>query len=204
MAKDRNTPSIFSTRPEPRDVSIRYRIVRCGPKAPLRATILSTELVGCYTHYWHGRTLPCCPQSCPACDESQPRRWHGYLAITGKDQLDLEILEITAAASAAFAAYLDRFPTLRGAQLRLQRVGAKANGRLDSTLWPPTESTNSLPTEPDVEAILLAMWEASWATKGLKVPADITAAEHKKHSPSTDEINGPTTIAAVLARNGRR
>ena len=44
-----------------------YPIVRTPISRPLVAIVTSPNLVGCYTHYWKGRTIPCEGPECPLC-----------------------------------------------------------------------------------------------------------------------------------------
>ena len=42
-----------------------YPLLRTPPNKPLIAIITSADLIGCYTHYYKGRTVPCEGDNCP-------------------------------------------------------------------------------------------------------------------------------------------
>lgn len=44
-----------------------FPIVRTPPAKPLIGIITSEDLVGCYTHYYKGRTVPCDGKACQQC-----------------------------------------------------------------------------------------------------------------------------------------
>jgi hypothetical protein len=214
MSDDELRKAIFSRRPDPTHVSVRYDIVRTPPKGSIKGIILARELTGATTHYWHGRTLPCSGPNCPACQENTPARWYGYVPLMSKATNRIVIFELTSSATPAVDTFLGTYKTLRGARLEAFRIPQRSNGRVVIELQPPADPDEDLPNSPDIEGPLLAMWEASWARSSLNLrpgaenaTADQIletvekATEHKKQYQHTPRVAQAAPIGELLAHS---
>lgn len=54
---------------DPRGAS--FQIVRTPTGPGITAIVTSPDLLGCFTHYWKGRTMPCEGQGCTSCANGQ-------------------------------------------------------------------------------------------------------------------------------------
>lgn len=53
-------------------------VVRVRPGQKLLVSHLCAEIVGLYTHWFGGKTVPCDLNHCKACDRNVPRLWKGF------------------------------------------------------------------------------------------------------------------------------
>jgi hypothetical protein len=162
-AKDRIPRSLFTARPDASDDEPNFQIVRTPPKGKGGGVVITHDLIGCKTHYWKRRTLPCNPQSCEACDEGHPCRWHGYLALWNQRTKRIHVLEITSNAVPQIDDYFKRYGTLRGAEIIVERVPQKPNGKVFATLTQSGIPGDLLPPHPDLETFLTKLWDVSYA-----------------------------------------
>lgn len=138
-----------------------------GPALPIRRTpagrpmvaIVTTEnLIGCYTHFHKGKTVPCEKPDCEACHDGIPYRWHSYLAaVDQKDGLHI-IFECTAQATEAFTAYRDHHATTRGCMFEARRLNSRPNGRLIIRCKPADLTVHRLPHGPDLTQCMAIIW----------------------------------------------
>ncbi len=133
-------------------------IVRTPATAPFIAIITCSHLVGCPTHFWHGRTLPCQPPDCPACAEGTAWRWHGYVTCVNDKSGEHQLFETTAQASEEFTDYQKRHNTLRGCNFHATRAGGKTNGRVIIRTKPVDLKIIRLPPAPDIIKCLCHLW----------------------------------------------
>lgn len=159
MATSTEWDELFSHRPKEDQMPVRWDIVRAGPKGLGNLIVLSHDVVGADVHYWNGRTMPCIPASCPACQENQQPRWRGYLAITNRKRTISAIVEVTAAAMPPIKKYFDQRRTLRGANLGLYRKGGATNGRLYAEICESSENKETLPKGPSLKKLLAQIWQ---------------------------------------------
>ncbi len=115
-------------------------------------------MVGCPTHFFHGRTLPCQQPDCPACDEGTAWRWHGYVTCLNVKTNEHQLFEMTAQASEEFRAYHERHGTLRGCQFMATRAGGRTNGRVNIRTKPIDLKTMKLPAAPNLIKCLCHLW----------------------------------------------
>lgn len=135
-----------------------YRLLRCPAFKPLRAIILSPEMIGTRTHYTKGRTTPCEGLSCEACSAGHPWRWHAYLAILAGDQKEKAVLELTAQAAEQLQEIVKGYGTLRGIEMLAERPSKKPNGRVRIIARMNGTPPNTLPIPPDVQLLMLHIW----------------------------------------------
>lgn len=151
----------WTSRPDDRDSAPHHQIIRAKPGKTTQGVVLSLDLIGAYTHYWKGRTTPCNPPACPACDAGHKPRWYGYLALWNPATAAVAILEITTAAVPAIETYLARHGSLRYAQIMATRANRKPNSRLIVSFQAAPYSGPHGPEPPDLPAHLSHMWEAT-------------------------------------------
>ncbi len=135
-----------------------FPILRTPAFKPIAGVVTSEDLVGTFTHFWKGRTMPCEQEACEACKSGIPYRWHAYLsAWTISTGLHF-IFECTAQAAETFTDYRDAFGTLRGCNFIAQRQNQKANGRVLIQTKPYDMKTNVIPVPPDIIKCLSILW----------------------------------------------
>lgn len=138
------------------------RVVRTPGHRPFRAHILSTDLIGCMTHYTNGRTYKCQGEGCQICALPQKPRWYGYFAIYNEKSGSRALFEIPRGAFIAFDDYMVKHGTLRGAFMTAYRKPDRPNGQVVCRLDPPPRPPENWPDEPDVFRTLCQMWGLSW------------------------------------------
>lgn len=135
-----------------------FPILRTPAFKPLAGVITSPDLVGTFTHYWKGRTMPCEQEACEACKAGIPFRWHAYVSAWTRSTGLHFIFECTAQAAETFTDYRDAFGTLRGCMFIATRMNQKANGRVLIQTKPLDLKTDVIPTPPDVVKCLSIIW----------------------------------------------
>lgn len=135
-----------------------YRIRRTPCGGYLQGIVLSDDLLGCNTHFYRGRTMPCEAPNCSACIEGVAWRYHSYLACVQYDTNVAFVLELTAQASDSFLTYKKTHGTLRGCLFRAQRATPRPNGRVLIQTKPADLSSRALPDAPDLIKLLCHIW----------------------------------------------
>lgn len=164
--------------PDPRGPS--FPIVRTPAFKPLVAIVTCEDLVGTFTHFHHGRTTPCEGDSCEACHDGLPYRWHAYVSAYNPDSGLHFLFESTAQAAQHFVEYRDAVGNLRGCKFEAKRLGGKPNGRVLMRTRTADMSGLRLPLPPDLTKVLAILWN-------LPSP-DVTAdrTEPEKKTPHID------------------
>jgi len=150
---------IFSDSPplDPRGPS--FQIVRTPTGRPLCGIITSETLVGCFTHFWKRRTMPCERENCEACEAGIPFRWHAYLsAYLAKSHAHV-IFECTAQASEKFVEYREAHGTTRGCLFTASRMNYAPNARIIINCKPADLREIVLPKPPDIVRCLAILWD---------------------------------------------
>ena len=173
----------MARRPSKEEGRIIYPLIRCGTKPFQGAVILSHDIVGCYTHYWCRRTIPCRKDGCPACEKGYSARWHGWVFVQSRKTASKGIFEFTAGASAGLDKYFKEHRTLRGAIINAWREPAKANGRLVIQLEESKMDASVLPKAIKILPILMRMWHARYEPNaaGDGMSSDDTAEQIRIH-----------------------
>jgi hypothetical protein len=140
------------TTPKPMD------LLRTPISGKLAFICLSDDILGCSTHYWGGRTVPCEEPDCRACEAGSPTRWHGYLACFNENTSKRFILEITDTAAEAFLAFRKTYKTLRGGSFIVRRHKPIPNGRVIVAFAPLDLTKTDWPQPPDMIRILCQIW----------------------------------------------
>jgi len=124
----------------------------------LTAIVTTPDILGCYTHYWHGRTIPCEKPDCEPCNDGSPFRWHSYLAAWETKTALHFIFEMTAAAVEPLISYRDAHGTIRGCLFQAKRWKERPNGRILIQTKPADLTEINLPNPPDMEKCLATLW----------------------------------------------
>lgn len=141
-----------------------------GPALPIRrapaysalvAIATAQDLIGTYTHYYKGRTIPCESPNCDACQNGIPFRWHAYLSAWDCKTALHFIFEVTAAGAEPFIDYRDHHGTLRGCLFSARRWKERPNGRVLIQTKPADLREIRLPQPPDMEKCLSILWSLS-------------------------------------------
>lgn len=149
----------WQRRPTEKEMEARWRITRPPQKSPLRLLILSHDLTGCYTHFWHGRTMPCTGHECEACSASKLPEWHGYLACLQSGTRIRWILEITKGCAAVLDKQFRDARTLRGTVIECGRTSNKSNGRQYVRVTDKVDTMDDVEKAPNLQPILARMWQ---------------------------------------------
>jgi len=178
---------------DPRGVAL--KLVRTPASANLRAVVTSDNLVGTYTHFWKGRTLPHDHDDSPACKAGMPYRWHAWLSAYTATKHEHILFEMTAQAAELFATYRKAHGTLRGALFDANRPSRKPNGRVNIHIRPTDLSGHVLPDPPDLIKCLSIIWNLS--SLGITLPIQL------KGAPAIRAAHNPDQTAAASPSNGR-
>jgi hypothetical protein len=165
-------------------------IVRTPTGKPLTAIITSRNLLGCNTHFFKGRTLPCETPTCEACLQGSPWRWHAYLACWNPATGEHFLFETTAAASEAFAAYRSRYGTLRGCKFRASRSTTSKTGRIKIECVPADLARTTIPEEPDLIRVLSVLWN---------LPTSQMSRRQPPYSDPEIQVKTPQALAEEFA-----
>lgn len=165
-------------------------ILRTPAFKPLTAIITSNDLVGTFTHYFHGRTCPCEAPDCEACREGIPYRWHAYLSAIDCDNGLHFLFEVTAAGAEPFISYRDAHTTLRGCLFQARRWNSRPNGRILIQTKPADLTKRSLPPGPDLIKCLAILWDLP--SNGLK------AKGHNPEKRTNTVLVDPVPLKDVL------
>lgn len=141
---------------DPRGPSLRLR--RTPGPGSLTAVVTCSDMIGCPTHFYRHRTIPCETPNCEACDSGFPWRWHGYVSAIDVKTNEHFIFEMTAQAAEDFKAYRERHLTLLGCLFHVTRLGDHRNGRVITRTKPADLTKMNLPAAPDLMKCLCHIW----------------------------------------------
>jgi len=133
-------------------------LIRTPANGKLVLAITSHEIIGCPTHWYGGRTIPCEEIDCPACLEAVPWRWHGYLSGILPKPRHHVIYEFTAQAAEQITAYANTHPTMRNAILTARRHLNRRNGRVIIEITTGDPEKLHLPDQPNMIQCLSIIW----------------------------------------------
>lgn len=150
------------------------RLVSPRVNNPVSGVVYSSQVVGFNTHYLGGRTTPCLgdgPQ-CIGHVEGLPVRWKGFLLGYSNQTHATVIFELPAQTVRSMEELRTGGADLRGAAIRLIRVGPNANSPVKCELRLDAFTSKLPKEEPDVIKWLSLIWgivdpgEAIYATEG--------------------------------------
>lgn len=136
----------------------RWTIVRAPEKGKASFLCLSGKLVGCRTHFFGNRTVPCLGRLCAACEAGKEWEWHGYLACVRGGTKAREIVEIRGAVGGQIHDEYCKRRSLRGMMFSLRRNEQRSNGRVvvDFTGW--ADDMKQYEEVEGLRKILCTMW----------------------------------------------
>lgn len=150
---------LFSNAPPPDPRGRSLPLWRCPIHKPLTAVVTSNDLIGCKTHYYRGKTMPCENEDCPACQDGIRWSWHSYLAAYDHANNLHFLFESTARATEPFVEYRKHHGTLRGCLFKAHR----ARGRHNSQVYIYTRQADlakyPIPDPPDLIKLLGMIWD---------------------------------------------
>jgi hypothetical protein len=135
-----------------------YRLIRTPAARSLHCVMLADAPVGCPTHYFKGRTMPCETDKCEPCSIGMPWRWHAYMPIQVWGTNERCILELTAQACEQLAEAVAQYETLRGVEIVLDRPSRRPNGRVRIVVAPGRRPDSTLPPAPNTIACMSHIW----------------------------------------------
>lgn len=187
----------WTNRPDRDPSDVPLNLLRVKPGRPIGGIALTDDLTGAYTHFWHGRTKLCTEHLCEACAALNAARWKGYLQIWNPTSGVIAIMEMTASCVPAVENWIDKYGSLKGAKVTVQRAGAKVNSRVVCEIQSSPYTTQKLPEAPDLQKQLARMWESTQPTLP-RLAARQLAPPHAEPRHGTD---GETS---KLSSNGSR
>lgn len=165
-------------------------LLRCPTGKPLVAWITSQSLIGCPTHFYHGRTAPCEGETCEPCREGVPWRWHGYFtAYSTTDHLHF-LFEVTARAAEPLIKFRDEHAVLRGCHFKAQRANLAPNSRVFIECKMGDLLNLRLPDPPDLVKLLSVIWN-------LPAP-EIQPADEIKGAPAIKVVPGNNRLDNIM------
>ena len=158
MRKDNAMPTFTNSLP-PKTENRGYDLRRTPPDKPIKGIITSNDIIGCYTHWWGGRTVPCEDENCEACKANTPSRWHCYLSILEAGSRDHFIFECTGKAALPLIEWRNSHGTIRGTHLTASRPKRRRNARVEIILRPFDISGIIVPEAPDLARAMAVIWQ---------------------------------------------
>jgi hypothetical protein len=174
-------------------------IIRTPAKGAISGIVTSEQVIGTWTHYWGGRTVPCEGDNCEACSQAIGKRWHGYVGIYNPKAKKHVIFEFTANAAEPFARFVELSKCLRGCGMKAERNGRRNNSPVSITTWPADLTGIALPSAPDVKKILCTIWglpSSAAECNGAHAYAELLSVD----SILKDRIDGPAKDSRARAK----
>ena len=148
----------WTNTPPPSITGPGFRLIRTPATQSVTACITSLDMIGCATHFYQRRTLPCEGSGCTPCSEGIGWRWHGWVACILSQTQEHVLFEFTAPAADYFAKYRDQHATLRGCIFTAQRNNNRSNARVLIRCRPADLAKIQLPPAPDLTSALAHIW----------------------------------------------
>lgn len=148
----------FSTTPPEDPRGFALPLVRVPAGKTIVAIVISEDLIGCPTHFWGGRTVPCEEVDCVPCSEGVSWRWHSWLAAWSPNNDSTFLFESTRRITDVFCGYREIHGTLRGCHFRAQRRTSARNSRVNIELKPADLRAVRLPGPPNLLACMAIIW----------------------------------------------
>lgn len=135
-----------------------FPIRRTPASRPILAIVTSEDLIGCYTHFWQGSTVPCEGEGCEPCLNGMPYRWHAYMTAVDHQTALHFIFEVTALGAEYFTVYRDAHQSLRGCFFQAKRWNNRPNARILVQCKPADLNQVHLPPPPDLRKAMAILW----------------------------------------------
>jgi hypothetical protein len=165
----------------------------------LTGIVTCHQLIGTNTHFYHGRTLPCDMEACPACAEGLSYRWHAWVSLQSKTSETQILFEMTARAAEPLKTYFAAYGTLRGCEISAKRANTSPNSRVLIQTRQADLSKITLKPEPDLLAALAMIWNVS--TDDMQVNGLLKNVPHLQ--ATIDETRTAPETFPKHKRNGR-
>jgi hypothetical protein len=162
--------------PDPQEISenFEWKILRPKEGRRLAVTCISSAKFGTLTHFTPQGTLPHLKGECSWCKSKRDLRWHGYFEAVLHPTLRRVIVEMTPRASQMLTQGIEKFKTMRGLDIILEREGDRPNSPQTLLVKRITPLPGDLPAEVPILPILKRIWQI--ASPGLNELLDQTAA----------------------------
>jgi hypothetical protein len=134
------------------------RIVRTPTVGQLTGIITCPDIVGCATHFYQRRTVPCETPNCDVCAAGIGWRWHGWVSCILASTQEHVLFEMTAEGSEYLRRYRDTNISLRGCLFCASRVAPRPNARVTIKTKPADLAKITLPQPPDLMRALAHIW----------------------------------------------
>lgn len=189
-------PQYSSTPPE-NTTGYGLPLLRTPANGRLILGITCDQMIGCPTHWYGGRTVPCEGENCVPCNEGYSWRWHGYVTGLISGTRRHVMAEFTAQASETIAEYHRTQGTLRGAVLTAQRYKNRHNGRVIVNITAGEIAKMNLPPEPDIIKALGQIWNLPQPNLG---PPDRfpTVKRIRPQTPKSGNNDPPIVAGSIL------
>lgn len=178
------------------DKHLAFTLRRTPSDHPLDAIVTSEDMVGCYTHFWGHRTVPCETPDCPACAAGMPFRWHCYMAAIDPKTREHFLFECTASAAKYFEQHRAAHGTLRGCFFRAMRPKRGRNSKVEILTKPADLTKIQLPPAPNVIQAMCVIWQiptsATSSTEGRNYTPVVDVADATTRPGGTYEPNIPS------------
>ena len=125
----------------------------------LLATCLSDRPVGCFLHFWRGRTRPHLTNNCEACAAGHEPVWKGYVALWDEPTRSAWIQEFTPGAYDGLQEGIELFGTLRGHPITFERTRNASNAPMRTRVHGTCIPENRMPPTPQVTDVLTRIWD---------------------------------------------
>jgi hypothetical protein len=173
---------------EPREK--KYKLLRVKGRGIGNLVLLGHEFLWHDLHYWRKRSVPHFKENCEPCEYHNPIRVRGYIAVAGKLETKVLILEVTDYCKDAIRELASDRTTLRGCIVNLSRLEKKDNGKLTLHSDGKTVDASLIPENIDVAQCLRRIWGMARAHE-VSVPVDRTLILDKlRCSVQLPEANG--------------
>ena len=202
MAEPVWADSPYTGRPLPPD------IISVDPGRGCQVRILSTQLVGVWTHWIASeqRTQPCTgPQG--VCDwnhEKTSMKWEGWLAVQRPTVRRLLYLRVTDNAVKGCKALEDKRTSLRGRTLHAFRLGASIRSKMCVQLLDYPADERGLFAEPNTFKFLRQLWGKNAISTPDELPLEAAALVHDAKQLDKaihdERRDGKLVDAAMLAQ----
>jgi len=184
----------FSFEVPDKDSGPRLHLRRTPANGSLTAIVTCHRMIGCPTHWYGHRTIPCEPPDCPACKEGHSWRWHGYLTALNVNTNEHFLFEMTAQAADPFTKYFENHHTLRGCLFVAERLAHHHNGRVLIRYKTADLAQVKLPDPPDLIACICHIWNVPIPEASLD--GQLKQVDRIRLNPKPNGNNEPVHILA--------
>ena len=148
----------FRSTPAQLPKSKKYKLLRVPGRGYGNLVLLGHAFIWHDLHYWRRRTIPHFADNCEPCEHNCQIRERGYIAVAGKLQSEVMILEVTDNCGDTINDMMKRLNDLRGSVVNLSRLEKRDNGKL--TIHPDGKQIDGdlIPASPDVGEVLRRIW----------------------------------------------